>query len=631
MAALRDWIALSHKINPPDGSGEYKPMTDFLFISNYEGNQLAQFWGTLEQDQDPFIRMCAQAGRVVSVPGIPGGFVSDEAFAAERQFRLHAQDALAHSEAAKPGPLHNQVWNLITDILFYRLLNHPACAQEYLEASRFAIAQKDIQPNLFYRATEALERKRQLREEFEVVDGALALILEKPESYPELKGSYANRGEVVKNLQQKRQQLAAELAGTNGNVTASPWKTPVCLLDMAEPINGLGWLYKPVIQDGQVCVVALGFHEWGLPEDSLQLMRISLKGGPPALLGRARIDGIDWQNRPYVLKRGPASRLKDETPAPLPVVRAACIGVGCYFAATCSGIYIFQIKGGRVQHLDTANGLPSDDVQAVAFLDGKLYLAAGELDRAGYLAAYDPATRKVATLASSRRSEHISPLDDQPPFYTLSLVADTIRHRLIMAFSSVLIPNGKKYGIAPTMGIWSYLPATNEFKRLTPLRIATLPPVFLKHQTWAGLADPNRLVVKSLYCLALFDLRDDRPLSVFDFDEHKTHSLPALKPSTVAGDPNQVRFADGPFFLRDDWFYSARPFERAAMSDGRREQLTPLRTDYPFEPSECLQLLADGKHVLAADPFSLWLLELKPEEQGPSAGKGEDYSALTLK
>ena len=100
----------------------------------------------------------------------------------------------------------------------------------------------------------------------------------------------------------------------------------MCLLDLAKPINGLAWLFKPVVQDGQVFAVALGFHEWGLPEDRVQLVGIPIKGGPPTFLGQSEISRIDWTNRRYVMERGPVSRLGDRS-AWLDIVRAACVGL----------------------------------------------------------------------------------------------------------------------------------------------------------------------------------------------------------------------------------------------------------------------------------------------------------------
>jgi hypothetical protein len=219
-------------------------------------------------------------------------------------------------------------------------------ATEYLEACRFAFAQGEIQLALFQSARVAFELPayHDPAGELEVVNGALKLILEKPEAYPKDPVSLRYpRSDVIEGLQQTRDRLAGEIAAAGAgagsaavtNVPApSPWKEKVCLFDLTAPHNGYAWLYKPVVQDGQVFALLLGFHEWGLTEDSLQLVRVPLEGGPPSFLGQAPITGMVWVNRPYVLRRGPQSRLKDETPTTFDVGRAACVGDGCYFAAT---------------------------------------------------------------------------------------------------------------------------------------------------------------------------------------------------------------------------------------------------------------------------------------------------------
>jgi hypothetical protein len=140
--------------------------------------------------------------------------------------------------------------------------------------------------------------------------------------------------------------------------------------------------------------------------------------------------------------------------------------------------------------------------------------------------------------------------------------------------------------------------------------------------TWTGLADPNTLALNTLGTMVLFDLRAERLLS---------HSLSPIPETSVnesfwqlptPGRPGTFMVAIGPFLLRDGWFYSSRPFERRSLADGTREQFPPLRTDYAFEPQESFQLLPDGKRVLAADQFSLWLLELNPEPARAPVGNG---------
>jgi len=170
------------------------------------------------------------------------------------------------------------------------------------------------------------------------------------------------------------------------------------------------------------------------------------------------------------------------------------------------------------------------------------------------------------------------------------------------------------------MGIWAYLPATGQYERLAPLHMGGYNPSSWRQESWFGLADANTVAVKELSLMALFDMRDGQLVSTPDSWESGTNVTGRFWTSPVPGFPGNRTLANGPFFLRNGWFYSARPFERMALADGRREKFPPLRTDYPFQPKESLQLLADGKHVLAADQISLWLLELKPEPERSSGG-----------
>lgn len=397
---------------------------------------------------------------------------------------------------------------------------------------------------------------------------------------------------------------------------ASPWKQSVCLLDLATPMNGFAWLFKPLVQDGQVYTVALGVQEWGLPEDSLQLVRVPLGGGPPSFLGRTKFSVINADNRRDFLARRLAHNTNSMSGSYF-FVHGACVGAGFYFAATGSGVLIFPTNGGPVLQLNMTNGLPSDDVHAVAFLDGKLYIGTGEIGRGGYLVAYEPSTSKVTILASSRRSEHLSPLDDQPSFFTLGLTADPIRHRLLIGLTTDFDPGTHpdpttpvRHIITSCMGIWIYVPASGEFKQAAPLFMPTYDPKAWRYWTWFGLADANTVVVKELYMTALFDLQNDRLISAYDSRMARTN---AAANAAIKLWRRPAPGLAGPFFLRDGWFYSAGPLERMALADGTREELPPLRSDYPFVPRESLQLLDDGKHVLAADQISLWLLELKPE------------------
>jgi len=68
------------------------------------------------------------------------------------------------------------------------------------------------------------------------------------------------------------------------------------------------------------------------------------------------------------------------------------------------------------------------------------------------------------------------------------------------------------------------------------------------------------------------------------------------------------------------------------MADGRWQagSTPPARTDYPFEIKESLQLLDDGKHVLVADQYSIWLLNWGLNRHAPRVVTGKlSFDILT--
>jgi hypothetical protein len=628
---LSHWIDAAHKLNPPDASGLYWPVENKFFFIQYPGVRLAEFTRTLEQDPDPVIRLYGRLGRVAS--SMSRQYPTDAMLAAEREFRHYAQDLLTHGDATKPGPFRNHVWAAINTALGL-VVNHPDGWHENLEACRFAFEHQDIQPQLFRSTAASLNRSRNPKpiEQLEVVNRALKLVRERPDAFLKPKYGQIERTTFIKEFEQIRDHLVAELAGTNNAPLTSPWKQGACLFDLSKSSNGFAWLFKPVILGREVFAVTLGIQEWGAAEDSLQLVRAPLSGGPAAVLGRAGITGINWgPNGSGGLQRGPQKRFEKGyvTDWDWPdVTRAACTGAGYYFAATCAGVYFFPTNGGPVFRLCATNGLPSDDVHAVAFLGGKLYIATGEHRRAGYFVSYDMINRKVSVLASSRRSERISPFDDGPPFHVHSLLGEPNRHQLLLTVSSFNVPNGKPRQMNSSMGIWTYSPAGAEFKRVAPLSYFTSHfPKGMRTENWAGLVNPTTSMV--IGPNILFDLQKEKIQPVFESSSPPMTAVGNLWLNPVDRQTGTARHITGPYLVCDGWLYSAMPFERRALTDARREKFSSPRAEYEFEPKEALQLLDDGKQVLAADQYSIWLLELNHETAGKTSTKTADHATAT--
>ena len=74
---------------------------------------------------------------------------------------------------------------------------------------------------------------------------------------------------------------------------------------------------------------------------------------------------------------------------------------------------------------------------AFTLLGGKLYGGIGELDQDGMFVSYDLKTSKIQVLASSRRKQKQSPLDDTAPFsIIISIWPDPPRDRVVFYAAS---------------------------------------------------------------------------------------------------------------------------------------------------------------------------------------------------
>ena len=103
MVTLRHWVELSHKLNPADGSGDYRPLEIFPGSNPSWRGQSREFREKLEQDSDPVIRLYGHAGWVAATMQ-PGGYHSEATLAAERQFRLYGRSYWL--TAMLPGRAH---------------------------------------------------------------------------------------------------------------------------------------------------------------------------------------------------------------------------------------------------------------------------------------------------------------------------------------------------------------------------------------------------------------------------------------------------------------------------------------------------------------------------------------------
>jgi len=592
------WLPLAEQYNPLDGSGNYAPLFDATYgaYDSAATRQPALFddvWSRCDRSADPVLRAYAKFGR--AMPGLKKTNDPDDAtLQAERALRLWLQNEIAHLPAAETRRVRERLFGMLDEALVC-VMNHREGWREYLDACQFALEQHEARPRLFNTSLLTLSTPRNNRtaEIYPLAVQILKLIDERPEAFSE-----RDRNQCTAICRQYRDRFAPKLTPTTNSPL--PWTRAVKLFEPSPKRDGVGWLFKPVVSDGAVYVAGLGLDGENYHDEALQLVRIPLDGKPVSLLGRAGFHDLIPEDTHFSVenawKKGSKPRGSfafDFRNLP----RAACVVSNKYLLATHLGVFAFPMAGGPVEVLCGTNGLPFDEVHSLAFLKGKLYVGAGELNHAGYLVEFDVATKTAKTLASSRRKEIASPFDDQPPFYPAFLWADQARDRILM-----LAASSRSNSVS---GLWSFTPATGGFRQLAPFALRFVTSDWV----WGGEAAPSVIgAFQSAGFLALWDTRMDQ----FILNYHRTNQETSPRwPARHVGGGSTLY---PPVMLHQGWLWWANPLQRASLDGTKLEEFPPLPGKIENQRTEFLQLLDDGKRVLAADRTAVWLLELRSEE-----------------
>lgn len=205
---------------------------------------------------------------------------------------------------------------------------------------------------------------------------------------------------------------------------------------------------------------------WVREEDTnhavLRLTAQPLTGGPLHTLGEAAIQAV---GRTIHFRRAVALATEGTL---------VCVGTGA------GGLVVF--RDGHARLFTDTNGLPANDVRAVACLGGQIYLGFPE-----GLASLDPRSGRVTELAARRSTERRNPFDGQH-CWVQSFLADPDRQCVWMSFSS---GNGDRK--APLHGLWKYTPKSRSFeKHFAPPSRALASLSFQRGHLVGALDWPNR-------------------------------------------------------------------------------------------------------------------------------------------
>jgi hypothetical protein len=316
----------------------------------------------------------------------------------------------------------------------------------------------------------------------------------------------------------------------------------------------------------------------------LQLARISLEGGAIQPLGKTAVGA-----------QSPERNARSFWTSGQFFVTATAIANDKLYAGTVTdGILVFPLAGGDPSRIGEKEGLPSPFVTKLAIVNNKLVAA---LD-GGYLISYDLDSGRCDTIASSRRSEKLSPFDDAAPFRVSELTADPKHARVLFTFSTVA-----------NNGLWEFNVQTGQFKKLHPFIVGPWSPVI-----------DERIYIyysggKYFHYLLAFDLASDQ-ITLLDgkaqgeFSGLKAKGLPA----DLSAPFRNFMFSGHAYaLLHQGSLWTARPFGRRSL-DGKTEETYPsLRGQSEpnaFATAVSLQAVSPTE-LLIGDTSGIHLVRLK--------------------
>jgi hypothetical protein len=605
---LRTWSAAARKYEDVRAGGSMSMLSRLLFTYRYErkidkadGARLQEVWGELAEHPNLTIAVYGRLGGITNALML-GNIPSAERHEKVRQYRLFIQDQL--DKGARPDVLRLNLYLAAKDGIDL-LINRDGYGEELKALCEFMLAHKELAPTVA-QATGFHFLTRRNHQGYRYAYGVLQRALDLMDGNRGRFLTYADSAFVLQHDRDGRRKeflrMQSEIRQADPSVgppAATPWEKVETLLDVCENHEGIVWLQQPVIHDGAVWVAALSVE--GEPmQHFVHLIRFT-PGGEQKREGR-RIE--------VALPFHPWGGVK-EKPFRLGVTfgTSACVYKDRYYLGTKRhGILAFPLDGSLPERITTADGLPSDCVQALTGLGGKLYAYLGEPDKDSAIVAWDIEAKKATVLASSRRKEKRSPFDDNTPLVTSLMLADTARNRVLFAAYSPFFQH-------PLNGVWALDAKSDAFDRLFVLHHGDISLI-----TPSSRIEGDRLVLPSPFGVFSCDLTKKE--SRLHYDKVSLEVAPTR--SAVFGlkkFPEYSRWTDGSFNARQPyavvqgWLWAAQPFTRRTLDGGVEELLAGLRPGQKFfQPTECLQVFPGGRELLIGDAYGLWLVTLpKPK------------------
>ena len=604
-----------------------------------------QAWSLAAASPNPLVRAYGKLSQLNTAEGGEDRI----RLAAEHAYRLYLQDCLLDPAQSATPTERRLIYDAATGYGVFKSLT----GEQMVPFCDFMLGQDDVHAEVVEHAVAwliAQADNQSARAAAALCDRALTVLKKGQARYfgKESVEQYAKELIKQRGLAQQKAKEGPEL---EAGESSPAWSQVRQLVDLAGASEGLGWIFRPVVQ-GEV-VYAAGFGTEGEAGGQfLRLLRIPLDGGGVKKLGSMSVTGVRWEGGGCSWSTGwesPEVRVTRQLSFP----RAACLDADNYYLGTAKGVFVFPRSGGQPKRIGAADGLPSEEVTALDWLDGKLYIGLGE---AGYLVSYDSKKGRCDVLCSARRREHRSPFDNGSPLRISFLLADEARHRLLLLADQsggggdwardLSRARRSKTDVFPVIckqaraGLFAYSPEKREFKALLPRH----PNAPINDVIWAGRVSDAQL---AFVCrggsvgAALFDLATDKPTLLYGtccalgLEEGMGRMVesrgmilnPALHsaPLMQQGAPDCRSAA----FVSDGWIWTAGSggnelgFCRVSINSTRKEELPPLRPTLPrFFPRECFRLI-EPRRALIGDQCGLWLVQLAKDTTTADGAQGQ--------
>lgn len=220
-----------------------------------------------------------------------------------------------------------------------------------------------------------------------------------------------------------------------------PWHVQTkALLDLAKVREQDALLTHPLVRNDTVYAVILSRSASRGNPDALNVKVVSvpLAGGPPTFLDS--IDITATAGGSYEFGR---------------VVTGRCLHDQRLYVATRGGIVEFDLQTNASRMVPASPSFPTQVAQSVASFADRLFAGL----EGGYLVSFSPDDDACQMLASSRRKQPQSPLDDREAFDLPNLFADPERERILLHVTNGNVHGGKGE-------IWEYRPGADQYRRV---------------------------------------------------------------------------------------------------------------------------------------------------------------------